>query len=182
MVSATPESLPASDGKPTFFDWLFILTLGLAVLGVVWVGHLAYNEGVKTELTKRHGEVWLEWLKKASSHRAEADFEPQVCARAQGRTWGPCLAWLTSVEGPMAGQSNAFTGEPLKLALKCDMSDRGMVGLLVLERLTPTPPGSAVPVVVDPLTEADSIKDTMSVRVTVCDKGAGPIKIGETEF
>ncbi|MEY2622594.1 MAG: hypothetical protein RIT26_2414 [Pseudomonadota bacterium] len=182
MVSATPESLPASDGKPTFWDVCFILLLCLAVVGVVWVGHLAYKEGVKTELTKRHGEAWLEWLNKANGVRGDAGFEPQACARAEGRTWGPCLAWLVSAEGPMAAHVNAFTGEPQKLGLKCDMDDRGLVGALVLERLKPTPPGSAVPVVVEALADTDPIKDVLSLRVTVCDKGAGPIKIGETEF
>ena len=182
VVSATPQLQTASDGKPTFFDWLFILTLCSALVAVAWVGHLAYQEGVKTEQTKRYGELWLEWLKKAGTDRHHAAFEPQACARAEGRTWGACLSWLTSVDGPMASQTNAFTGQPLKIGLKCDMTDRGLVGALVLERLTPTPPGSAVPMVVEPLVEADSIKDAVPLRVTVCDKGAGPIKIGETEF
>ena len=182
VVSATPQLQTASDGKPTFFDWLFILTLCSALVAVAWVGHLAYQEGVKTEQTKRYGELWLEWLKKAGTERHHAAFEPQACARAEGRTWGACLSWLTSVDGPMASQTNAFTGQPLKIGLKCDMTDRGLVGALVLERLTHTPPGSAVPMVVEPLVEADSIKDAVPLRVTVCDKGAGPIKIGETEF
>jgi len=62
------------------------------------------------------------------------------------------------------------------------MVDRGLMGALVLERLTPTPPGSAVPVVVEPLLPTDSIKETLNLRVSVCDKGAYPIKIGETDF
>jgi hypothetical protein len=182
VVSATPDALPASDGKPTFFDWLFIFALCLSVLAVAWVGYLAYKEGVKTELTKRHGEAWLEWLQKANTQRIKSGDQPPACARADGLTWGQCLSWLKSSDGPMAGQTNAFTGEPLNIGLKCDSADRSLVGALVLERLTPTPPGSAVPLVVEPLVENDSIKVALSLRVTVCDKGAGPIKIGETEF
>ncbi len=174
--------MPDRPGRPTFSDTLFLVTLCLAVVAVAWVGQLAYKEGAKTETTKRHGEAWLEWLQKTGPNRAKVDFAVQACARSAGKTWGDCQAWLMSDEGPFQGQVNAFSGKPLNLGVKCDMVDRGLVGALVIERLTPTPPGSAVPVVVEPLNTSDSIAEPLTLRVSVCDKGAGPIKVGETEF
>ena len=182
MVKIAPDDAAPSDGKPRLSDWIFILFLLLSVVLVMWVGLLAYRDGVKTETTKRTGEQWLAWLKNAAETRGQPDFQPEACNRADGKNWAQCLAWLTSDQGPMHGHVNAFTREPLMLALKCDMVDRGLMGALVLERLTPTPPGSAVPVVVEPLLPTDSIKETLNLRVSVCDKGAYPIKIGETDF
>jgi hypothetical protein len=45
-----------------------------------------------------------------------------------------------------------------------------------------TPLGSAVPMVISPLKEGDAIDGKLQIRVTVCDKGGYPIKIGELEF
>lgn len=182
VVSTSSEATALHSGRPNFSDGVFLVFLVLAVLAVAWVGQLAYQEGVKTELTKRHGEAWLEWLQQTGPKRAQADFEVAACARAAGKTWAECQTWLTSEAGPFHDQINAFSGKPLTFGAKCDMVDRGLVGALVIERLTPTPAGSAVPVVIEPLNANDSIADAVNLRVSVCDKGAGPIKVGETEF
>jgi len=52
----------------------------------------------------------------------------------------------------------------------------------MLEKIVATPPGSAIPFVNSPLTESDQIDQKMQIRVTVCDKGAYPIRISELEF
>jgi hypothetical protein len=36
--------------------------------------------------------------------------------------------------------------------------------------------------VVNPLKEEDAIDSKLQIRVTVCDKGGYPIKVGELEF
>lgn len=182
MVITPSEAMTDDSGRPNFSDIIFLVTLCLAVVAVAWVGQLAYKEGAKTEATKRHGEAWLEWLQKAAANRTQVDFAAAACARSAGKTWGDCQAWLASEEGPFKDQVNAFSGKPLHLGVKCDMVDRGLVGALVIEKLTPTPPGSAVPVVVEPLNASDPITEPLMLRVSVCDKGAGPIKVGETEF
>ncbi len=182
MVSASSEAPSSQVGRPSFSDGVFLVFLALAVLAVAWVGQLAYHEGVKTELTKRNGEAWLDWFQQTGALRAKADFEVTACARIAGKTWAECLSWLTTEQGPLHEQTNAFSGKPLHLGVKCDMVDRSLVGALVIERLKPTPAGSAVPVVVEPLSASDSIAEPLTLRVSVCDKGAGPIKVGETEF
>jgi len=82
----------------------------------------------------------------------------------------------------MAQQRNAFTQEAIRLVAKCDPADRTLVGALSIEKLLPTPPGSAVPAIVSALTAEDLIEQKLQLRLAVCDKGAAPIKIGEVEF
>ena len=65
---------------------------------------------------------------------------------------------------------------------KCDKSDLSTRGAISLSNLVSTPLGSAVPVVISPLKEGDAIDGKLQIRVTVCDKGGYPIKIGELEF
>jgi hypothetical protein len=98
------------------------------------------------------------------------------------RTWGPCLKALTTQGGPLANLVNPFNSKPIALVAKCDMTDRLLTGSLVLEKIQPTPPGSAIPTVNSPLTESDPIDQKMQIRITVCDKGAYPIRIAELEF
>jgi hypothetical protein len=178
------SSLPtaSSNGRPVFSDGVFLALLALALGVVVWVGHLAYVEGHKTEQTKRLGEAWLQWLQQAGTDREREDFLPRACARSGDRQWGACLNGLTDEEGPLKNQVNAFSGQPFAVVAKCDFADRSTVGALVIEKLSPTPPGSAVPFVVSPLSVSDPIDGVLALRVAVCDKGAGPIKIGEAEF
>lgn len=153
-----------------------------AVVAVAWVGVLAYEEGLKTEQTKRHGEAWLKWLGEASAQRGGADYAVAVCATAPGKSWGECLRWLQGPDGPLSEQRNAFTGEAVRVVAKCDPADRTLVGALSIEKLVPTPPGSAVPTVASALVPDDLIEQKLQLRLAVCDKGAAPIKIGEVEF
>jgi hypothetical protein len=182
VVSTVPLSTSTETGKPRLWDWAFLAVLAISLGAVVWMGQLAYHEGVKTERTKRLGEAWLEWLESAGAERGAGQGGVAACARSPGLTWAACQDWVTGPDGPLRAQVNPFDQQPLRLAQKCDFSDRTLVGALVLEKLMPTPPGSAVPHVIAPLGSGDAIDSALTLRVTVCDKGAGPIKIGEVEF
>ncbi|MEI7535772.1 MAG: hypothetical protein WCJ76_01105 [Comamonadaceae bacterium] len=98
------------------------------------------------------------------------------------RVWGPCLKALTTQAGPLANMLNPFSNKPIALVAKCDMADRSLAGNLMLEKIQATPPGSAIPTINSPLTESDPIDQKMQIRITVCDKGAYPIRIAELEF
>ena len=98
------------------------------------------------------------------------------------RLWGDCLKQLITPPGSLAGLRNPFDDNALTFAPKCDTSDRSLTGALVLEKLMPTPPGSTVPFVASPLVESDAIEQKLLVRITVCDKGAYPIRVAEVEF
>jgi hypothetical protein len=198
-------------GQPNLMDQAF----GLALLGVIafvsWVGYLAYQEGLKIETSKRHGEVWIQWMSDASANRFQADFQPAACSgqaplAASGATaapdaassadatkpasanaakpsnWGTCFKALTQSNGPWASHVNPFSDAQIRLVPKCDKTDLTVAGNMVFEKLTPTPPGSPVPVVASLLSDSDLLDQKMLLRLTLCDKGGDPIRVGEFEF
>jgi len=178
-------------------DTIFLVFLGLVVIGVCWLGKIAYLEGGKTEISKRNGEVWLAWFAKARKERFDAGYEPVSCSgrsepsiagvagpvtQPDTQTWASCLEVLTRDKGALAHLRNPFFESPMIFAAKCEPGNRKLTGALVFEKITPTPPGSAVASVVSPLVDADPVGKPFQVRITVCDKGAYPILIGETEL
>jgi len=184
-------------------DMLFGLVLLSVIAFVSWVGYLAYQEGIKIETSKRHGEAWLQWLGASSAKRFQPDFELVACAgvvpavadlvtpaasigntasTALANSWGGCFKTLTRPEGPWSGQINPFSKAPVQLVLKCDKSDLSVAGHFFFEKLTPTPPGSPLPVVSSLLTDADPLDQKIQLRLTLCDKGGDSIRIGEVEF
>jgi hypothetical protein len=207
-MEQTAEPLAPAAGKPLKTDLLFMGSMVLVLLAVAWVGKLSYSEGMKTEVTKRNGEAMVKWLTEASAGRDAPDYQPAACATVQApepppeetqpstapavsgttsaaptpRLWGECVKHLFTPPGPLAGLQNPFFEEPLQFVAKCEPSDRTLTGALVLEKLTPTPPGSPVPFVTSPLLDSDPIDQKIQLRVTVCDKGAYPIRIAEFEF
>lgn len=181
----------------TLTDTIFLVFLGLVVIGVCWLGKIAYLEGGKTEISKRNGEVWLAWFAKARKERFDAGYEPVSCSgrsepsiagvagpvtQPDTQTWASCLEVLTRDKGALAHLRNPFFESPMIFAAKCEPGNRKLTGALVFEKITPTPPGSAVASVVSPLVDADPVGKPFQVRITVCDKGAYPILIGETEL
>lgn len=184
-------------GAPNLMDKLFLLSLVGVVAFVSWVGYLAYQEGLKIEASKRHGELWLQWLGNASGQRFQPGFEPAACAAVAapaaessepatagpaGAHWGSCYKALTESGGAWADLPNAFSGQAVQLVAKCDKSDMSVAGNFFFEKLTPMPPGSAIPVVSAPLADTDSLDVKVMLRLTLCDKGGDPIRIGEVEF
>jgi hypothetical protein len=98
------------------------------------------------------------------------------------RRWGDCFNEIMESVKELNGLKNAFTGEPVAFIAKCDPKDRSTVGSIVLEKIVPTPPGSAVPAVASQLVEMDAIDTKLALKLTVCDKGGYPIKVDEFEF
>lgn len=197
MVKKNNKETKSVSGSPNLMDKLFLLTLLGVVAFVAWVGCLAYQEGVKIETSKRHGEAWLQWLGDASGKRFQPGFEPSACtglpapaaeastptvAGAAGGSWGSCYKALTGPGGAWADSMNAFSGQQVRLVPKCDKSDLSVAGEFFFEKLMPTPPGSPMPVVPSSLMETDTLDAKVLLRLTLCDKGGDPIRIGEVEF
>lgn len=105
-----------------------------------------------------------------------------AAASAAPKTWGACFKALTQEGGPWAGQTNPFAESPVRLVPKCDKNDLSVAGHFFFEKLTPTPPGSPVPTLVSALGDADLLDQKLQLRLTVCDKGGLPMRIGEVEF
>jgi hypothetical protein len=178
------KAAPAVSGYPNIWDILFLIFLTCMLVCVGWVGVLSHEEGYKNEVTKQNGEAWVKWLKDNSEPRMQEDFAIESCASSamERRRWGDCYNDILENAKELKGLTNAFTGEPLAFIAKCDPKDKTSVGNIILEKIVPTPPGSAIPTVASQLVEMDAIDTKVALKVTVCDKGGYPIKVDEFEF
>jgi hypothetical protein len=175
---------PVVSGNPNVWDILFLTFLACMLVCVAWVGVLSHEEGNKNEVTKQNGEAWVKWLKDNSEPRLQEDFVFENCAASalERRRWGDCFTDIMANVKELKGLTNAFTGEPVAFIAKCDPKDRGTVGNMVLEKLVPTPAGSAIPMVASQVVEMDAIDTKVAMKLTVCDKGGYAIKVDEFEF
>lgn len=174
---------PAVSGKPNFFDILFLILLTCILAVVVWVGTLSYDEGVKNKITIQNGEAWVTWLKENSDARMKEGFPIESCATSvdERRRWGDCMNEILANVKEL-NLTNPFTNAPVAFVAKCVAKDFNTVGGIFLEKIVPTPPGSAIPAVASQLTDMDPIDTKIALKMTVCDKGGYPIKVDEFEF
>jgi hypothetical protein len=176
---AAPALLPSLG--PTRTDKLFLGFLVVLLLAVAAVGRMVFTEGQKNEVTKKNSEAWAQWLEQAGAERFKSDFEPKGCAGAKpgddkggkpGNTWADCLPGLLQDGGPLGHLRNPFNAQALVFAAKCEPGQRALAGAVVIEKLTPMPPGSAVPFYASPLIGQDNIDQKMQLRLSACDQGA----------
>jgi len=198
MSSTQAHSNTTKSTHPTLYDWAFIVACIVALGVVAFLGKLAYIEAMKTETAKRNGEAVMTWMQEASNGRFDADYGVVACAgtapKAAGvvptgdnastapNTWGGCLDAIL-IQTSMKTLDNPFRdGDALDFAPACNPEDQNLAGNIVLEKITATPPGSAVPTVISPLTSDVAIDQKILVRLSVCDKGAYAVKVAEFEF
>jgi len=200
------------DGGLTSGDFGFFALMVGVLIAVIWVGVLSFEEGMHTEKSKRNGEAWAAWLTDNGPKRFEADYALAACAggpatavateptvptgqapAGEGETpakvvpaaapnaWGTCLeAILKSTE--LKDLVNPFTGKPPELVEKCDPADHNLHGNISIEKSVANPVGSAVPATISPLGAADALDTKLQLKLSICDKGAYPIKVSEFEF
>jgi hypothetical protein len=108
--------------------------------------------------------------------------ETPAAPASTAKNWGGCLKALTAENGPLVKLYNPFTNGPLTFANKCDPSDINLAGAMVLNKISPTPPGSPTPTFLEDLQESDSIEQKLQISVTICDKGSYPIHVADIEF
>ncbi len=173
---------------PNTYDYIFVVFLVVVVVMVTWLGVKNFDEAVKTEKAKANGEAWVTWLTETGLERGNKDFKLNGCKSGvkpdedqKVGTWGTCLEEIMS-QTPLKDLNNPFLKTKPKLIPQCISTDRTVIGDIVIEKLVATPPGSAIPVVISQLTEADSIQDKVQIRISVCDKGGYPIQVSELEF
>jgi hypothetical protein len=180
----TAQAPPAHSGAPNLWDISFFIFLACVLVGVAWVAVLSHEEGSKNEVTKRNGEAWVQWFKDNSEARMQEDFVLESCAASamERRRWGDCLQQIMDNVGVLKQLKNPFSLKAPVFVAKCDPKDRDSIGNLLLEKVVPTPAGSAIPSVSSPLVEMDPIDTKISLKLTVCDKGGYAIKVDEFEF
>ncbi len=195
MSSAPAQPNPPVSTQPTSMDWLFLLSCAVALALVAWFGKMNYTVATKTETAKRNGEAVVTWMQDATAGRFEPGFGVAACAGTAPppagaapatakapNTWGDCLEAILK-ESNMKALDNPFReGITLDFAPACNPDDRSLAGNIVIEKITATPPGSAIPTIISPITPDVVIDQKIQVRLSVCDKGAYAVKVAEFEF
>ena len=182
MNSTQAHSAPPASTQPTTADWLFMLACVVALAVVAFLGKLAYEEAMKTETAKRNGEAVVAWMQEATAGRFEADYGVTACAgaaptpagatpstdkaaaTAAPNTWGGCLDAIL-MQSTMKALDNPFReGIALDFAPACNTEDHSLAGNIVMEKITATPPGSAIPTIISPLTPEVAIDQKIRVN------------------
>ncbi len=181
-VSETSSSKGRLDSR----DVGFLIFLAFAMAAVIALGTLTFKEGLHVENAKQNGEAWMNWLAQAGPERMSETYEPQACAGTKvsdkaANTWGDCMNYLRN-QSQLNKLVNTFSNQPVHVVEKCIKSDLSTRGAISFSNIVSTPVGSAVPSVTTPLIEATPIDSKLLIRITVCDKGGYPSKVGEIEF
>ena len=178
---------------PSGSDYVFMAFLLVVILCVIWLGVINYKEAIKTETSKSNGEALVSWLTETGLKRFDADSQHDACKggvkpAADAKpgdpvlgTWGPCFTYIMA-KTEIKELVNPFFNASPKLIPQCVPSDRTVMGAFMIENLVATPPGSANPLVISPITDATPIDTKLQLRMSVCDKGGYAIKISEFDF
>lgn len=181
MNSPTSSAHPGT--APTFADWIFISIVIGALCLVAYLGEIAYEHAQQTEKSKRNGEAMAAWLTEASAQRFEANYKIPACAGGgdpKTSQWGACLEHMLAND--FKDMRNPFKGVAPQFIDQCNPADKSLTGEIVLLKMTPTPPGSAVGSINSKLVAEDSIDQKLQLSIGICDKGSYLIKIADFEF
>ncbi len=115
MEQHAEASVPKKLG-PTWADILFLIFLVGVLVSVTLLGRLAFEEGMKTELSKENGEAWVKWMTDASADRFKEGFKPAACAG------GPSVAAAVDKEkkdliraAKIAAKKEGLENEPITI-------------------------------------------------------------------
>jgi hypothetical protein len=181
MSTNTTPRHPGS--APTFADWVFILVVIGALTLVAYLGEIAFEHAQQTEKSKRNGEALVAWLAQAGPERFSTDYPIKECAGGgdpKTSNWGACLEYLQTHE--FKEMKNPFKGKAPAFIDQCNPVDKTLTGEIVLLKMVPTPPGSAIATINSKLMPEDSIDQKLQLSIGICDKGSYLVKVADTEF
>jgi len=167
----------------TASDALFLLCLLAALVGVGLIGHLAYQEGVKTEAAKANAAQLKDWFDQLEAATAKGLGSPlEDCADDAEKTWENCQNALLGEKGPLRGVKNPFDAALPVLGPKCDRADLNTRGLVVVEKGTPAPPGAPPAVSFGVMENGEKLTKDLPLRIMVCNKGSYALKVAEVKL
>ena len=163
----------------TATDALFIIFLGVAVVAVVLLGNLSFQEGLKTEAAKANAAKLKDWFDQLEARTAKGEASPLDACQDDGqKTWDGCKAALLGDKGPLNGAKNPFDALLPVVGAKCDREDLNTRGLVVVEKGTPAPPAMNY----GPIESGDTLAKDLPLRIMVCEKGAYALKVAEVKL
>lgn len=172
-------------------EFLFILTFVGALVLVGFLGRISMQEARRTEAAKEQAVKMLQWFESLSTNAGEissaikdpckAGESAEKGAVASGAaTWQSCREALALEGGPLHGYVNPFSDEYAVFNEKCDRKNIATRGAIVVEEALKVPSGQ--PAAFAPMQDGRPLEKELAFRVTICDKGSFPIKIGEAKL
>jgi len=172
-------------------EFLFILTLTGALVLVGFLGRISMQEARRTEAAKEQAVKMVQWFESLSANSEDippslkeqcvaVDPSDKSGSGKSASTWQSCRNALAMEGGPLHGYTNPFSENNAVFNEKCDRKDLATRGGIVVEESLKVPPGQ--PAVFAPIQDGRSLEKDLTLRVTICDKGSFPIKIGETKL
>ena len=156
----------------------------LAMVGVL--GRMSLAEARKTDSSKDRAVALLQWFDDLAADPAKVDLaqrdkcKPDDVANGSGKTWLACRNALLAEGGPLHGVVNPFDSEYSVFGDKCDRKNTATRGIIVVEESLKVMPGQ--PAAFGPMPPTRPLEKDLGFRVTVCDKGSFPIKVGESKL
>lgn len=110
---------------------------------------------------------------------AAAKAAPVAAAEPPAPTWKACRDALFAAGGPMAGLANPFNPTNGVIGPKCERKSALTRGVVLVDKGTPTPPGTPAPVVWSPIEEGDAVVKGLMLRIRICDAGGYALAVAE---
>ncbi len=172
-------------------EFLFILTLTGALVLVGFLGRISMQEARRTEAAKEQAVKMVQWFESLSANASEitaaikdqcgvAEPVEKTASTSVAKTWQTCREALALEGGPLYGYVNPFGEENPLFNEKCDRKNISTRGAIIVEESLKVPPGQ--PAAFAPMQDGRLLEKDLAFRVTICDKGSFPIKIGEAKL
>jgi hypothetical protein len=171
----------------TLADGVFVAVLVAVFIAVVVLGTYNYQEAAKTETAKREAEAVMAWLESQAPLRDNPDYPVTACGPALETasllppTWEACRAYFLS-QPEFRDARNPFSEGPLSVADACVPGKAALRGALVFEKFVPAPDGSQAPPTTPPMPPGELLSKHLSIRVSICNRDAEPVFVGQVDF
>lgn len=172
-------------------EFLFVVTLIGALVLVGFLGGISVQEARRTDAAKERAVKMVQWFESLSANASEttaaikdqcgvAEPVEKTASTSVAKTWQACREALALEGGPLYGYVNPFGEENPLFSEKCDRKNISTRGAIIVEESLKVPPG--LPAAFAPIQDGRLLERGLAFRVTICDKGSYPIKIGEAKL
>lgn len=180
----TSGATPEGQDKPPYFtptDAIFVAVALIVGVLVVQLGMTTWGEGVKTETAKAEAEQVVAWLTEAGERRQAGKPVGVEACDAEAAIWKDCRDALFAKDGPFGGLSKPQEIGGALVTAACDRNQLDTLDSIIIEKGLPKPPDGAS-FIYGLIDDAEPMKQTLPLRVSVCGRGYSQIIVNELKF
>lgn len=179
--TAHSQEASAKQSYFTFTDLVFVVVAIVVGILVIRLGAHTFTEGMRTEDTKTNGERIAAWIEEAGKKREAGEPTGIAGCDAEDASWADCRDALVSKDGPLADLTNVSHPGGLLFAAACDRTQLETLGAFIIEKGLPKPPDGAS-LMYSAIADDETVKEPLSLRVSICGRGYAQINIRDVRF